>query len=791
MLRLLLPIFIVCGLLTESVSATHRVHAFTVMAVNIGFEERYKNGLWTPITLEFQPALPEGSKLAIRSSDSDGTPITYHYEVSGERVTVLAKLGRKDEPIQISFDGSEFTTFPVPPPVNAERPIYLIIGNDDIGLQSAVAELMLREDRRPLLVKLNSLADLPDKWFGYEAIEMVVLTTTNPQLFEGLTAESPQIQALNDWVKLGGKMLLAVGRDAEPLVSPLSPLGERVRVRGESGEEMSSPHPSPLPEGEGTRSGALSPFLPGQFNGMTELRSGTPFERFVNSQRQIFMNGTEEAPFMRMPRITDPRGIVFVRDGDLPLIIRTAHGLGTIIYFGGDLSERPLVNWRDRTTLMRNIMQWNVERRGAVDPRAGAMLQLGYNDISGQIRSALDQFEGVYVIPFSVILIILTGYWLVIGLFDWFLVHKVLKKPILTWVTFPLWIVLFCFLTYSLAAPGRPNTTQQNTLTLVDVDYETGVSRTSIWQGVYSPIDQHYNGALISGAICCGRIIEPGISGGHFSWFGLPGSGLGGMAPNTVTPHVWRVGSTQSSVVAITDVPIQTRSTKSFFGQYHGNSLDKSNRLIAQLSDEEGVPVGTLEIPDDFQFSLKNSILVYGRWVFELGELQPGQTIRLTRSTFTSTTSEGTTAMPVPRRDLRDLLIPPKTLEDARLRGMATYNPQSTDLEYIVRVMSLHRALGGFESTGLHHAYQPTLDMSNLLTADRILLIGVVEPRSADSLSRFAGNQMQFFRQSFPITLTERSPRLNLRGHDPLPGGVLDEDIRPGLQHGPAMDRRW
>ena len=147
--------------------------------------------------------------------------------------------------------------------------------------------------------------------------------------------------------------------------------------------------------------------------------------------------------------------------------------------------------------------------------------------------------------------------------------------------------------------------------------------------------------------------------------------------------------------------------------------------------------------------------------------------------------------MPVPRRDLRDLLIPPKTLEDARLRGMATYNPQSTDLEYIVRVMSLHRALGGFESTGLHHAYQPTLDMSNLLTADRILLIGVVEPRSADSLSRFAGNQMQFFRQSFPITLTERSPRLNLRGHDPLPGGVLDEDIRPGLQHGPAMDRRW
>jgi len=744
MLRLLVPCLIVYCLAESMSVATERPldTTYDITSIRVGFEGYYKNGLWTPITLEWKEPIPEGyyRPMTIRSSDSDGTPITYHYSVGGEQtkngtsITLFAKLGRKDEPLLVSGLADVYVkSFEVPPPVNAERPIYLIFGNEDIGLQGAIAELTLREDRRPLLVKINSFADLPDQWFGYEAVEMVVMTTTDPKLFEGpegqaLTAESPQIKSLDDWLKLGGKMLLCLGKNAGQFLE--------------------------------NENGALFPFLPGNYDGMAELRNGTKIELFVNSKRQIFMNGTDEAPFMRMPRLTDPRGITFLKDGDLPLVLRCAHGLGKIIYFGGDLSEKPLAHWRDRTTLVRNIMQWDrAQERGALAPRSGAMLQLGYNDISGQIRSALDQFEGVRVVPFSLILIILTAYWLVIGLFDWFFVHKVLKKPILTWVTFPLWIVLFSALTYILAASGRPNATLKNTLTLFDVDSETDVSRTSSWQGVYSPIDQHHNGALISGAICCGRIIEPGISGSHYSWFGLPGSGLGGMAPKTVSPAVWQTGSIQSSAVEITDVPIQTRSTKSFFGQYQGSSPDVSNRLTAQLSDVEGIPIGTLEVPDDFDFFLKNCILVYGRWVLELGELQPGQTIRLTRTS--------------PRRDMRDLLIPPQTRDNELLRGMATYNPQSTDLEYIVRVMSLYRALGGYESTGLHNAYQPSLDMSDLLTTDRIVLLGVVVSDDAQ--------HTQFFRQSFPLTLSELSPRLKIERYSPV-RDELDEKVKPAFQ---------
>ena len=746
--RPLVSLAVLCCLLIAPVSVAE--HPFTVQSVRVGIENTYKNGLWTPITLEWKSPIPVGKyqPFAIRCSDSDGTPITYYYDVHGEQtrngtsVTLLAKLGRKDEPIQVSgLADVDFQTFSVPPPVNAERPIYLILGNDDIGLQGAIAELALREDRRPLLVKVNAFADLPDKWFGYEAVEMVVLTTTEPQLFEGpdgqaLSSESPQIKALDDWLKLGGKMLLCAGKNAGQFLD--------------------------------NKDGFLHLFMPGKYDGMAELRNGTRLELFVNSKRQIFMNGTGDAPFMKMPRLTEPQGITTLNDGDLPLVLRCAHGLGTLIYFGGDLSEKPLKNWRDRTALVRNMMQWDrAHERGGIIPRSGAMLQLGYNDISGQIRSALDQFEGVRIVPFSIILIVLTAYWLVIGLFDWFLVHKVLKRPILTWVTFPLWIVLFSALTYVLAAPGRPVDKLvnmygiHNLFTLWDVDSDAGISRESTWANIYSSTGTQHGKYPIRTDISMGE-------GGYNSWNGLPGSGLGGMAPKTVSPPVWQVGSEQTSYESIVNVPIQTRSTKSFFTRSYKPSGEAY--IVAHLSDEEGIPVGTIEsvfhkgFNPDYPFILTNCILVYGRWFLELGEIQSGQTIKLTKTT--------------PRRELRDLLIPPKTRQDERLRGLATYNPQSTDLEYIVRVMSLHRALGGYESTGLHHAYMPSLDMSDLLTADRALLLGTMP---TDFLKGKVLYGTIILRQSLPITLTERSPRLKIERNDTGPS-ELDEKIKPVFQ---------
>jgi hypothetical protein len=242
------------------------------------------------------------------------------------------------------------------------------------------------------------------------------------------------------------------------------------------------------------------------------------------------------------------------------------------------------------------------------------------------------------------------------------------------------------------------------------------------------------------------------------------------MAPKTVSPPVWQLGSEQKSYNDLLNVPIQTRSSKSFFGQHTYSSSDQGYWLSAQLSDEEGIPIGTIDVPKN-GYSLENSIMVYGRWILALGKIEPGQTLKLTKTT--------------PRRELRELLIPPKALEDvnlrgADLRGLATYNPQSADLEYIVRVMSLHRTLGGYETTGLHHAFMPSLDMSALLSTDRVILLGTVDNKFHNSGDRKSIYVTSIFRYSFPIKLTALSPRLNVQREEFLPD-EFDQKVTPGL----------
>lgn len=764
-----------------------------IESVQVGVEGFYKNGLWTPILVQWScdPLIESVRRVnasvefMVKSVDSDGTPIKYRFNSAGAKIVsttteqticqsvFYVKLGRKDATLSISAQDQQGTVLgqslrptgnpakqgkPASDslksnrffePIPSERPIYLIVGNEDIGLQGAIAELSLREDRRPLLVKVSSVADLPDQWFGYEAVDMIVLTTTEPELFEGMTSESPKIKAIDDWIKLGGRLFFCAGKDAGSFLEQ--------------------------------ENGALRPFLPGKFDTMTELRLNAPLEKFVDSKRQIFMNGTDEAPFLKMPYFTEPKGIVFLKETDLTLISRCAHGFGTIVYFGGDLSDRPLSVWRDRILLVKKIMQWDKEKQVAGRGNV-SLIQLGYNDISGQVRSALDRFDNVRVIPFSLILILLMLYWLAVGPLDWFLVHKILKKPVWTWITFPVWILIFCGLAYYLAAPGRPTKSMCNELTLVDIDGETKTLRCSSWGNVYSSGDERFD--LVLTAPEKFQIKYQRFLPTLFSWNGLPGSGLGGMAPKTVSPTVWQDGSTQTFFQqannpgpGIEQVPIQVRSTKSFFGQSWALDEEtnwfKEYAFAADLADEEGVLTGKLEAPQKIM-ALENCILVYGRWVQELGTILPGQKIDIDNRR-------------TPRRELRDLLIPDEMLKDDQLKRIATYNTQSTDLDYIARILSLYGAVGGFEAVGLSNAFQRSLDLSDLFSVDRAVLIGTAgqaksfefDPGFGSNIvgANLQGKRHVVFRQSIPIRLTELSPRIG--------GGkkyLMQDDLAPEIR---------
>ncbi|MDR1924234.1 MAG: hypothetical protein LBQ66_07665 [Planctomycetaceae bacterium] len=590
-------------------------------------------------------------------------------------------------------------------PIASERPIILIIGNDDIGLQGAIAELTLHESRRPLLVKVNSVVDLPDSWFGYESVDMIILTTTEPQLFDGMTAQTPQIRAIDDWIKMGGRLLFCAGRDSAQLLT--------------AKEKNTEPNDN--------SNAVLAPFLPGKFEKMTDIRKGDLLESFVSSKRKIQIEFAED--YLRMPLVSGVRGVRRLSDGDMPIVSQHVHGFGTITYFGGDLSGKPLGKWRDRTLLVRKILRWDGDRQNTTQ-HDNSIIRPAYSDLSGQIRSAVDRFDEVKIVPFSLILIILVVYWLVVGIGDWFIVRKLFRRPVLTWITFPLWILLFCVFAYLLGTYGHPNRVILRELIVVDVNPEQGILRSAIWGNLYSPRDAVYSLSLPKSQNTSSRptnrtntanatnrtntMTTTNSNDSHndktmfFSWHGLTGDGLGGMSPKTVSPTVWRNGAIQEKHAAIKDVPIQVRSTKSFFGETFG-AIDASFKTIqADLQDDEGVPVGTLAFEGNY--TLEDAVLIYGRWIIPVELPESGNKITIDKKTL--------------RQNIQEILLSKIAVDNDALKQIATYNTQAVDLTYIVKVLTVHEQIGGYETVGLFNTFQRSLDMSNIMSTSHAILVG-------------------------------------------------------------------
>ncbi|MDR1484831.1 MAG: hypothetical protein LBT09_08415 [Planctomycetaceae bacterium] len=770
------------------------VGRWKINSVKIGIEGCYKNGLWTAAVVNL--TMPEseivGGKIfsvSINSIDSDGTPITYRKNFSDVEVgnlsasdktqlgtdgvinftaTVYFKPGRHNAKISVNLESNgknNATTTLAPtekttqlpqknstdysynnsnspanaaiflPPIPHERRIILIIGNEDIGLQGAIAELALREERRPLIVKINSVAELPDQWFGYEAVDMIVLTTTEPEQFKNLNAKSPQIIAINKWIKLGGHLFFCAGRDSEVLI----------KKKNET-DLFDAP---------------LAPFLSGKFEKMTSIRKGDLLETFVLSKRKIQIESANE--FLIMPLLSNPQGLIRLRDGDMPIVSQRLHGFGMITYFGGDLSGKPLGNWRDRTTLVRKILRWDINKQNTARQDM-SIVRPAYNDVSGQIRSAADRFDEIKIVPFSLILIILVVYWFVVGIGDWFIVRKLLKRPMLTWVTFPFWILLFSVVSFVFVINGRPNQAILREVVVVDLNPEHGLFRCSVWGNLYSPLDTHYSLGLqdnnnlsgnlsdnsdnlsdnLSGknshenisvtknsgnetgnetALNSGEINSAETSSGvadsnmfvdgetlFFSWQGLTGDGLGGMSPKTFNPTVWRDGSLQDKLASIENVPIQIRSTKSFYGERFGTNKNFT-AIKSKLFSDEGLPVGELYF--DGVPKMKDVVLVYGRWLMPLGNTPNRGQITIDKKSQ--------------RRDIGDILLSKIAMDDESLRQIANYNTRSTDAAYIVKTLSVHEQLGGYETIGLFNTFQRALDMSNILATNHAVLIGEFE----------------------------------------------------------------
>ena len=322
-----------------------------------------------------------------------------------------------------------------------------------MGVEQAAVFLARVRGEKLMTSQLLQVDQFPDRWFGYEGVDVVILSTGEVNPAEKLSDE--QFTALLRWLQLGGRLVYSAGRRAPEL--------------------FRESHP-------------FFPLRPGTWEEIDKYWKASGLENLTRAAERLTSN--DESP---LAVFKDLRGTVTCFEGtgganDRALVVQYPVGFGEVTYVALDLEQAPLAQWPARPRLIARLLQTRSEEEDSAigSEGLGQVTHLGYDDIAGQLRSALDQYSHVTLVRFSWIAGILVLYILLLGPLDFFGLHR-LGRPHWTWVTFPLTVIAFCLLAIWLSQRWKGNRVEVNQMDVVDVDLAQGTVRGTTWANVYSP----------------------------------------------------------------------------------------------------------------------------------------------------------------------------------------------------------------------------------------------------------------------------------------------------------------
>jgi hypothetical protein len=181
-------------------------------------------------------------------------------------------------------------------------------------------------------------------------------------------------------------------------------------------------------------------------------------------------------------------GSYLIGDAKAPFAVEGLRGRGKITVLTFDPEREPFISWRNRGWV------W----AGLAGIPASAF-QIPYGNIRGSrlssdgIFGAMIDTKQVRKLPLGWLLALLAAYLVVIGPLDQYWLKKI-NRHMLTWVTFPCYVLIFSGLIYYIGFHLRAGELEWNELSVVDVlpDAERAVLRGQTYVSIYSPINSDY-----------------------------------------------------------------------------------------------------------------------------------------------------------------------------------------------------------------------------------------------------------------------------------------------------------
>jgi hypothetical protein len=700
--------------------------ALAIRDLQIGFDGAYKVGSWTPLSVTVQSAPDSSARgdVSIQLDDGDGIVTTFREEdiavPADEEVVVrtLVKPGRPQGVIKVSFKTDKgvaertFTENDFPPALLATQELFVEIG-EPIGLAQLQRFYPESSLERPKAALVKDPRSLPRGSLGYQGVDVVVVTTGDAATNMAWTENDAAVEALDEWVRLGGKLILCVGREGEHVLAEGSPLRR---------------------------------FAPGKFDRI-DTGNPEPWESFAGATTEPMLTPEGRTPSIVTTVLRDVRGVALADDN---LVIRAPYGFGEVLFVAADLEQPQFAQWPAQTRLLLRLLgrgELLATQTTSNDVNTQS-IRLGYTGLGGQLRAALGQFAGARVVPFWLVFFLALCYAAAVFPLEYLIARWLRPRFEAAWVLLPLVLLAGAGGIWRLAVAWKGDDILLNKVEITDVDLASGTVRGHTWLGLYSPRTDAYDLSVVPAGN-----ESPSISRPQLSWLGLPGTGLGGMNSQMVAAEQFGRGYAFGEQGRLREVPITAWSSKAFEASWHSSVLKAPAQLSQRSVDPH--PLGVLK--NETGLTLRDCVLFYERRSYPLGTLIPGQSVDVGR--IQSVLTVNSFLIGRRRTGDKDQAMP--------------YDPEGTNLSRIVQAMLFHDAAGGRQYTSLTNRVYHRLDLSAQLSLGRAVLTGIGSPATRADIDAARGGEavveqeLAYYRFVIPVdrsgTSGNAQPTVELR----------------------------
>lgn len=702
------------------------VESLPPVEIRVGIRGVYRPGNWTAVRVADRSGATESAFVEIGAAetlDGDGTRVRYAQPLGDssdrDRTWAYAVPGTASAPLTIFADSATDDgdapliaagRFPVSA-IEPSKPWVVVIG-DPLGIEAIGKNDLLGREASVATSIIESADELPDATAGWEGVDLLVINQPGAAILGELS--ETQIATIQAWIRGGGRLFVSLGKGGTTLLEKSPWLSQLTAVGADAAAIRLDP---------------------------------AALETFTSSQSRLLpLDG------ITLPE-TGGRTLLFGRTASRqPARLVTEHlvGLGRVVVTSFAVESPELLAWPQRLSLVTRLHPGLLDIETEKRRESRSVTSVPYNDMAGQLRAALDRFDSHSRVPFSVVSLILLGLAALVGPLDYLLINRVVGKPLVGWISFPVSVIAIAALVVSLtgsrpvgssvnatvgaaadpagevAVAGDGNTAanglRTNRIEIVDISAvaEPPIGRAISLTHVSSPTASRVDLSIKIAAdwtakrdTALGDVVltRPyGYSGPTFGGISIVGENRG-LPRYQVQLASVSDGAVKATVNELAAVPLQfpiaPAGSKGFQSAW---SFTPALGKVEGLAQRRGNELLTGSITNPLSVDILDGAVIYGNWVYLLPtRFRAGQTIESIES--------------LRQKNFRWHLTRREALEnDNRLE---TWDVEMhSDLVRLIEVMMFESSVGGRDYTGLANRAFGGWDLSYSIPFGHAILYG-------------------------------------------------------------------